>query len=93
MFNFASSYELAFGRGKPFLNQSPFLNTVVGGWQLSGTFNAQSGLPLAISGPCDQLTCRPNLIGNPHFPGGRSKAERISQWINPAAFSPPFGTD
>jgi hypothetical protein len=93
MFNFASSYELPFGRGKPFLNQSRFLDTVAGGWQLSGTFNAQSGLPLAISGPCDQLTCRPNLIGDTHFPGSRSKAERISQWINPAAFTPPFGTD
>jgi hypothetical protein len=90
MFNFASTYEFPFGKGKPFLNQSRLLNGLVGGWQLSGTFNAQSGIPITVSGPCDNITCRPNLIGNPKaVPGGQNQAH----WINPAAFSPPFGTD
>ncbi len=90
MFNLASTYELPFGKGKAFLNQSRLLNGFVGGWQLSGTFNAQSGIPIAVSGPCDQLTCRPDLIGNPKaVPGGQNQAH----WINAAAFSPPFGTD
>jgi len=90
MFNFASTYEFPFGKGKAFLNQSRFLNAVIGGWQLSGTFNAESGDPIQVSGPCDQITCRPDLIGNPKAVlGGQNQAH----WINAAAFAPPFGTN
>jgi hypothetical protein len=90
MFNFAWSYELPFGDKKPLLNQKGLLSALVGGWRLSGTFNAQSGVPLSVTGPCDQLTCRPDLIGNPaKVPGGQN----ASHWINAAAFAPPFGTD
>ncbi len=39
-------YELPFGRGKAFLNHNGFANTVVGGWQLTTIFTAQSGRPL-----------------------------------------------
>ena len=67
---------------------------------LNGNFNAQSGTPLAITGPCDDLQiweaddgCRVNLVGKPGFSGSRSKAQRIADWINPAAFEPVFGND
>lgn len=90
MFNFASTYELPFGKGKSLLNQGGLLNGIAGGWQLSGTFNAESGVPVSISGPCDQITCRPDLIGNPRAVSGGQNA---AHWINPAAFAPPFGTD
>ena len=93
MFNFAASYRLPFGVGQTFLNRRGVTNTILGGWRLTETFNVQSGLPLTISGPCDQITCRPDLIGNPSFSGSRTKAQREQQWINPAAFQPPFGND
>lgn len=93
MFNLASTYELPFGKGKPFLNQNGFLNALIGGWRLSGNFNAQSGLPLSIGCPGDQITSRCNIIGNPNFSGSRSKQQQIADWINPAAFQPPFGGD
>jgi hypothetical protein len=90
MFNFATTYELPFGKGKAFLNQGPWLNRAFGGWLLSGTFNAESGVPISVSGPCDQITCRPDLVGNPKaVTGGQNQAH----WINPSAFAPPFGTD
>jgi hypothetical protein len=66
---------------------------VLGGWLLTGNFNAESGVPLPISCPGNQITGRCDLIGNPHFQGSRSKEQRIEQWINPDAFAPPFGTD
>lgn len=98
--NIASTYELPFGAGKPFLNRSGVLNGVLGGWKLTGNFNAQKGLPLGISGPCDNLQqeeaddlCRVNVVGNPGFSGSRSKAQQIADWINPAAFEPVFGSD
>jgi hypothetical protein len=90
MLNITPIYELPFGSGKAFLNQKGPVNVLLGGWRLLGTFNAESGVPLSISGPCDGLTCRPNLVGNPRaVPGGQS----INDWINAAAFTPPFGTD
>jgi len=93
MFNLAGSYRLPFGVGQAFLNRPGVANAVLGGWRFSETFNVQSGLPLSISGPCDQITCRPDLVGNPSFSGSRTKAQRIQQWINPAAFQPVFGND
>jgi hypothetical protein len=46
--NIASSYELPFGRGKPWFNQG-VLNAIFGNWALNGIFRAQSGIPFQIS--------------------------------------------
>jgi hypothetical protein len=91
--NIAATYELPFGAGRRYFNQKGPLNQLLGGWLLTGNFNAESGVPLPISCPGNQITGRCDLIGNPHFQGSRSKEQRIEQWINPAAFAPPFGTD
>jgi hypothetical protein len=90
MLNIVFTYELPVGKGRTWLNHSGPLNVILGGWRLAGNFNAESGVPLNISGPCNQLTCRPNLVGNPTaVPGGQN----ASDWINAAAFTPVFGTD
>ncbi len=90
MFNFAFSYELPVGKGRQWLTSGGPLDYVFGGWRLTGNFNAQSGEPLNITGPCNQLTCRPDLVGNPSaVPGGQNALH----WINPAAFEPVFGND
>ncbi|HXX24711.1 MAG TPA: hypothetical protein VEO19_16315, partial [Terriglobia bacterium] len=91
--NIAATYELPFGAGRKFLNQKGPLDKVLGGWLLTGNFNGESGVPLPISCPGDQITSRCDLIGNPGFSQSRTKAEKIADWINPAAFSPPYGTD
>jgi hypothetical protein len=42
-------YELPVGKGKTFLNSSnKFLDAVLGGWQVSGTWNFTSGLPRSV---------------------------------------------
>ena len=90
MVNVALTYRLPFGSGRNFLNRKGLLNHLVGGWNLTGSFNAESGVPLHISGPCNAMTCRPNLVGDPKaVPGGQN----ANDWINAAAFTPPFGTD
>lgn len=93
MLNLAVTYELPFGNGRKFLNQKGPLNQLLGGWLLTSNLNAQSGIPLAISCPGNQITSRCNLIGNPQFSGSRTRQQQIAQWINPAAFEPPFGGD
>jgi hypothetical protein len=99
-FNLAGTYQLPFGAGRAFMNRRGVLNTLLGGWLLNGTFNAEAGPPLYVSGPCDtlqswtmQIGCRVDVIGNPHFSGNRTQAQRIAQWINPAAFQPSVGGD
>lgn len=90
MLNIAASYELPFGKGKALASSSRIINGVVGGWKFTGNFNTESGVPLGISCPGDQLTSRCNLIGNPKsVPGGRS----VNDWMNPAAFEPAYGND
>jgi hypothetical protein len=94
IFNIALTYELPFGDGKPYLSgKGKIVNAILGGWRMTPNFNAQSGIPLPISAPGNGFGGRPNLIGDPSFSGSRSKADRINQWINPAAFEAPFGSN
>jgi hypothetical protein len=105
-FNIGATYELPIGIGRALLNRGGFAGRILGGWKLSGNFNAQKGLPLAISCPSSTLQQlstpgtsfqesggRCNMIGDPHFRGHRSKSDEIADWINPAAFEPAFGSD
>src|SRR5262249_39786995 len=32
---------------------------------------------------------RPDVVGNPNLPGGRSRAEQIARWFDTAAFTAP----
>jgi hypothetical protein len=97
--NIAGTYELPFGKGKPFLSGGGFLGKVVGGWSLTQNWNFQNGVPLVITAPCDGLQseigiCRPNFIGDPNqFSGSRSKIDRENQWFNPNAFEAAFQTN
>jgi hypothetical protein len=55
--NMNAVWELPFGKGRAFLNDSNrWVNGVLGGWQLSGIFRWNSGLPVGFygdSGPFD----------------------------------------
>jgi Carboxypeptidase regulatory-like domain len=83
-------YELPFGRGRQFLNNSTPLDLIVGGWQVSGTVVLQTGQPFSVYG--DQAnwslagTQFPNRIpGVPLYVSNKG----IDGWFNPAAFSKP----
>lgn len=43
-----ASYELPFGKGKPYLSGNGAENALVGGWRISGTFIHQSGNPFTV---------------------------------------------
>jgi hypothetical protein len=71
-------YDLPFGNGKRFLNDSSrALNAAIGGWQLNGITVVQSGLPftpIVSSGTADIMAgpggpVRPNIVGDPNRPG------------------------
>ncbi len=82
-------YELPFGKGKTFLNNSTLLDEIVGGWQISGTEVLSTGNPFSLTG--NQLTyangggAYPNWSGVSPTPQHKS----ITEWYNPAAFQQP----
>jgi hypothetical protein len=48
--NVNTTYDLPFGRGKSFANNSAVLHKIVGGWTLGSIFNFQTGTPFLLGG-------------------------------------------
>jgi hypothetical protein len=72
-----------------FSNRS--LNTVVGGWSLNGIASMWSGYPFTVTSGVDNARTgtgnqRADLIGDPYLPDDRSRADKIAEWLNRAAF-------
>jgi hypothetical protein len=88
-FVLSSVYELPFGRGKAFLSNSRIGNIVAGGWQLSGIFTKQTGLPFTpvenVDASNTGTTERPNRLGSGILATGQS----INDWFNLADFVAP----
>jgi len=88
----AISYELPFGKGKPFLSDGRVLNYVAGGWAVNTVSVFQTGFPLQISqitnfnAAFGYASQRPNATGVSPVTKG-SLEERLNNYINPAAFS------
>jgi hypothetical protein len=86
-------YQLPFGRGMQFANNSALLDEVIGGWKLSSTIVVQSGQPFTpvIGGQDNSFSLAgsnyawyPNVIGSSRLVG-----RNIHQWFNEAAFAVP----
>jgi Carboxypeptidase regulatory-like domain/TonB dependent receptor len=86
-------YQLPFGTGMQFANNSALLDEIVGGWKLSSTIVVQSGQPFTpvISGQDNSFSLAgsnyawyPNVIGSPKLQG-----RNIHEWFNEAAFAVP----
>jgi hypothetical protein len=80
----------------PWRFQSPLVNAILSGWQLSGASQWQSGSPLNVTLSTDNSLTgnrldRPNLVGDPVL-----SDPSPTQWFNVAAFAQPasgeFGT-
>ncbi|MBM3735383.1 MAG: hypothetical protein FJW39_06295 [Acidobacteria bacterium] len=66
---------------------------VLGGWNLSGILTLQSGYPFTVGSGVDNARTgtsgqRADLVGNPILASGRSRGDRIAQWLNVSAFLP-----
>jgi hypothetical protein len=67
---------------------------LLSGWQLNGITHIQSGTPFNITSGADSnfdgtTNDRPNVVGIPYIGGGRSRAQKIAQYFNTAAFATP----
>jgi hypothetical protein len=90
-------YELPFGPGKAYLNDTGVLGKILGGWSVSSISLWHTGHPLTVAmniSPTqlpdgnDQTNQRPDLVpGVPVLLGGGAPSHTLQ--INPAAFAPP----
>ena len=80
-------YQLPFGQGKTLLNRKGILNGVVGGWQLSNTWQASDGEPFSPlwGGPNEDFSGSGNWYPN-RVCDGKVSNPTISEWFNPACF-------
>jgi hypothetical protein len=87
-------YQLPFGAGKALLNKAGLLNDVVGGWQLSNTWQVESGLPfyvtwaggpnLDFAEPANGGTWLANRVCN-----GNISNPTVEKWFNTSCFVQP----
>ena len=86
-------YELPIGRGRMFLNKNPFVDAILGGYQISSTMQFRSGNPFSVNATKSDAFTGPsktspfaNYNGGSTIPqGGRTSYN----WYNVAAFSDP----
>jgi hypothetical protein len=69
---------------------------VAGGWELNGIMTGRSGVPFTITSGVDSNldtfgSDRPDLVGSPILPGGRSRAKQIEEFFNTKAFAAAVG--
>jgi hypothetical protein len=93
-------YQLPFGKGKKYLNNNAIVDETVGGWQLSGTLQLQSGTPITPIMLVDNSNASfdsnngssyahqqfPNVVGNVKASGTSGST---NEWFNVGAFSDP----
>jgi len=90
VFTASHVWELPIGPGKRWLNSGGPAKYVLGGWQISGIWTIESGLPFtptlgdSASLNSDCCTLRPNLIGDPNISN-----QNRNLWFNPTAFAVP----
>lgn len=98
-FVFASVYDIPVGQSQKFLNRGGFINAVLGGWQTSVNFSANTGSPFTVyQGGADTSNSLagnlyPDRIKSGVLPSGQ---RTIAHWFDTTAFTSPalyhFGT-
>jgi len=97
-------YQLPFGRGKMFMNNNVIADEVLGGWEASSTFIAESGNPVLIvvdsqasndnansepKGIVGGLTDSGSQVLYPNLTGNYKDMGGIKHWYDISAFSVP----
>ena len=92
-------YDLPFGRGRRFAgNARGVLDQIIGGWQVNGIYQFQTGFPITILRSGDPLgvgtngAVRPDQICDPNLPRGERTIERFFATECFVATADRFGT-
>ncbi|HEX5283274.1 MAG TPA: TonB-dependent receptor [Bryocella sp.] len=90
---FVASYTYLFPEIRRF---GAFGREAINGWHISGITAFSSGNPFTVTSSVDTNldgtnNDRADVVGDPYFSNSRSRAQKIQQFINPAAFAVPDG--
>jgi outer membrane receptor protein involved in Fe transport len=94
-FTFSPMYALPFGRGRQYASHvNPFVDGVIGGWDLTGIVTLQSGAPFSVSMSSNASAntgtfLRPNRICNGKKPSGQQTLAAYydtSCFVNPPQY-------
>jgi hypothetical protein len=100
-FRFATSgiYQLPFGTGRRFAANSGFISQVIGGWQVQGVYQVQSGQPLSFNpststSPLFLGTGDPSssAYGRAGFKNSSGNLTTTGNWFNKALWSTTTAT-
>jgi hypothetical protein len=85
VFNMSGLWDL------PIRFQNRAADILIGGWSLNGIASLWSGYPFTVGSGVDNARTgtgnqRADIIGDPYFPGDRTRAQKIAEWLNKAAF-------
>ena len=92
----AALYELPFGKGRLWLNRGGLADRLLGGWELSGLFSAQTGHYFTLSVPNARQRLGSTLVGTwyPDRAASGTLANRTADlWFDTAAFVVPRNAD
>lgn len=109
VYKVAVTYDLPFGKGRPFLaNAHPVVNAIAGGWNIAAIMNYASGMPLRAPTSRTRPTGwnGPGVLANFNTPAGGfnrifdtskfnpwAPADPTNRFFDPAAFSDAPRTD
>jgi len=87
-------YELPFGKGRRFGLSSSAAEWLAGGWSLAYIGEFRTGAPWGVNEQVNRTNAfspsnRPNVVGDPKLPGGRSRAELVRRYFDTSAFAEP----
>jgi hypothetical protein len=76
----AGTYELPFGKGRPFLNKGGLVNAILGGWQVSPILTYGTGTPL-FTGTGGSVNVAGDPLGNGCAPCNRANVVSTSNMM------------
>ncbi|MDE0127054.1 MAG: TonB-dependent receptor [Bryobacterales bacterium] len=87
-------YDLPLGKGRAVEIGNAVLNQIIGGWGVGTITELRSGIPYGIIERTNRSNTfshsqRPNLVGEPKLPGGRSRSEFLGEFFDTSAFESP----
>lgn len=87
LFDVRHRFVISFGAELPKLSdKSAAMRSILGGWQLNGIFQAQTGFPLTVTDPVlaiNGFTNRPNMTCDPND----GAPHTVTQWFNTNCFA------
>jgi len=92
-FSATGIYKLPFGKGQKWVNDNTVLDEIIGGWQIQGVYQFQTGFPINFGSNADLRLGQDagTTSGDIYYIGGEiglpTSEQTTARWFNTAAFS------